>query len=88
MYKNIRWKVLTIIAVFVVFFALGISQTFLGLVIGHTLLSMPYMLRTLATAFESIPQDVIDAARNLGAGRFSLVRDILVPMVMPVMADF
>jgi putative spermidine/putrescine transport system permease protein len=74
-----------VIAMFLsrVFYAFGLAQTFAGLVIGHTLLTMPYMLRILATAFESIPQDVIDAARNLGAGRFSLVREILVPMVMP-----
>lgn len=61
----------------------GLAQTFLGLVLGHTLLSMPYMLRILATAFEAIPQDVIDAARNLGAGRLELVRHVLVPMVLP-----
>jgi putative spermidine/putrescine transport system permease protein len=74
-----------VIAMFLsrVFYSFGLAQTFAGLVIGHTLLSMPYMLRILATAFESIPQDVIDAARNLGAGRLALVREILVPMVMP-----
>jgi len=66
-----------------VFYGIGLSQTFLGLVIGHTLLSMPYMLRILATAFEAIPQDVIDAARNLGAGRLALVRHVLIPMVLP-----
>ena len=76
-----------VIAMFLsrVFYAFGLAQTFAGLVIGHTLLSMPYMLRILATGFESIPQDVIDAARNLGAGRFALVRDVLVPMVMPAL---
>jgi putative spermidine/putrescine transport system permease protein len=74
-----------VIAMFLsrVFTGLGISQTFLGLVIGHTLLAMPYMLRILATAFESIPQDVIDAARNLGAGRLELARRVLIPMVLP-----
>jgi putative spermidine/putrescine transport system permease protein len=74
-----------VIAMFLsrVFAGLGLSQTFLGLVIGHTLLSMPYMLRILATAFEAIPQEVIDAARNLGAGRLALVRHVLVPMVLP-----
>ena len=65
------------------FYAFGLAQTFAGLVIGHTLLSMPYMLRILATALEAVPQDIIDAARNLGAGGFALVRHILVPMVMP-----
>jgi putative spermidine/putrescine transport system permease protein len=74
-----------VIAMFLsrVFQSVGLSQTFLGLVIGHTLLSMPYMLRILATAFEAIPQDVIDAARNLGAGRLALVWHVLIPMVMP-----
>ena len=61
----------------------GLAQTFVGLVLGHTLLSMPYMLRILATAFEAIPQDIIDAAKNLGAGRLELVRHVLVPMVLP-----
>jgi putative spermidine/putrescine transport system permease protein len=74
-----------VIAMFLsrVFYSFGLAQTFAGLVIGHTLLSMPYMLRILATAFEAIPQDVIDAARNLGAGRLALVKEILIPMVMP-----
>jgi putative spermidine/putrescine transport system permease protein len=74
-----------VIAMFLsrVFYGLGLAQSFAGLVIGHTLLSMPYMLRILTTAIESIPQDIIDAARNLGAGRVALVRDILVPMVLP-----
>ncbi len=74
-----------VIAMFLsrVFFAAGLGQTFVGLVVGHTLLSMPYMLRILATAFEAIPQDVIDAARNLGAGRLALATRILIPMVLP-----
>lgn len=74
-----------VIAMFLsrVFYSFGLAQSFAGLVIGHTLLSMPYMLRILATAFEAIPQDIIDAARNLGADRLALVRHILVPMMMP-----
>jgi putative spermidine/putrescine transport system permease protein len=65
------------------FLALGIAQTFIGLVIGHTLLSMPFMLRILATTFEEVPQDLIDAARNLGAGQFELIRRILIPLILP-----
>jgi putative spermidine/putrescine transport system permease protein len=74
-----------VIALFLsrVFSMFGLSQSFAGLVIGHTLLGLPFMLRILATAFESIPQDVIDAARNLGAGRLALLRHVLVPMVLP-----
>lgn len=66
-----------------VFDLFGLSQSLVGLVIGHTLLSMPFMLRILATSFEAIPQDMIDAARNLGAGRLALLRHVLAPMVLP-----
>jgi putative spermidine/putrescine transport system permease protein len=62
---------------------LGLSQSLFGLVLGHTLLGMPFMLRILATAFEAIPQDLIDAARNLGAAWPALVGRVLVPMVLP-----
>jgi putative spermidine/putrescine transport system permease protein len=66
-----------------VFNAFGLSQSFLGLVLAHTLMGMPYMIRVLTTSFESIPQDVIDAAENLGANTFVKIKDIFLPMVRP-----
>jgi putative spermidine/putrescine transport system permease protein len=65
------------------FYALGLSQTLLGLVIGHDFLGMPFMLRILTVSFEAIPQDVIDAAENLGAGTLTLVREVYIPLIMP-----
>ncbi|MFA6784196.1 MAG: ABC transporter permease [Sphaerochaeta sp.] len=66
-----------------VFSMLGLSQTFFGLVIAHTLMSMPYMIRVMTTSFASIPQDVIDAAENLGASTFVKIKDIFLPMIRP-----
>ena len=66
-----------------VFAALGFSQTFFGLVLAHTLMSMPYMIRVMTTSFQAIPQDVIDAAENLGATTFVKIRDIFLPMIRP-----
>jgi putative spermidine/putrescine transport system permease protein len=66
-----------------VFQAVRLSQTFAGLVIAHTLMGLPYMIRVLSTSFQTIPQDVIDAAENLGASTFVKVRDIYLPMVLP-----
>jgi putative spermidine/putrescine transport system permease protein len=62
---------------------LGLSQTLLGLVIGHTFLGIPFMLRILTVSFEAIPQDVIDAGENLGATWLALVREIYIPLIMP-----
>ena len=66
-----------------VFAALGFSQTFFGLVLAHTLMSIPYMIRVMTTSFQAIPQDVIDAAENLGATTFVKIRDIFLPMIRP-----
>ena len=66
-----------------VFAAFHLTQSFLGLVLAHTLMGLPYMIRVLTTSFEAIPQDIIDAAENLGANTFVKIRDIFLPMVRP-----
>jgi putative spermidine/putrescine transport system permease protein len=66
-----------------VFFTFGLAQTFFGLVIGHCLMGIPYMIRIMATSFSSIPQDVIDAAENLGAGTWDKIRHVFIPMMLP-----
>ena len=74
-----------VIALFLsrVFTSFGLSQTFFGLVLAHTLMGMPYMIRVMTTSFQSIPQDVIDAAENLGANTFVKIKDIYLPMIRP-----
>jgi len=66
-----------------VFSVFGLSQTYAGLVIGHCLMGIPFMIRILTTSFASIPQDVIDAAENLGAGVWDKIRFVFIPMVLP-----
>jgi putative spermidine/putrescine transport system permease protein len=66
-----------------VFSVFHLTQSFFGLVLAHTLMGLPYMIRVLTTSFEAIPQDVIDAAENLGANTFVKIKDIFLPMVRP-----
>jgi putative spermidine/putrescine transport system permease protein len=66
-----------------VFQFLGLAQSLFGLVLGHTLLGLPYMLRLLSTSFEAIPRDVGDAASNLGATTFYRFKDVFIPMLLP-----
>ena len=66
-----------------VFAAIGLTQSFFGLVVAHSLMGLPYMIRVLSTSFQTIPQDVIDAAENLGATTFVKIKDIFLPMVLP-----
>ena len=66
-----------------VFSAFHLTQSFIGLVLAHTLMGLPYVIRVLTTSFEAIPQDIIDAAENLGATTFVKIKDIFLPMVRP-----
>lgn len=68
-----------------IFAAVGLAQTFPGLVLGHTLLGLPYMIRVLTASFSAIPQDVIDAAENLGASTWTKITDIFLPMIRPAL---
>ncbi len=76
-----------VIALFLsrVFAAVGLAQTFPGLVLGHTLLGLPYMIRVLTASFQAISQDVIDAAENLGASTWTKITDIFLPMIRPAL---
>ena len=66
-----------------VFLFLDLSQSLFGLVLGHTLLGMPYMLRLLSTSFETIPKEIGDAASNLGATNFYRLKEVFIPMLLP-----
>jgi putative spermidine/putrescine transport system permease protein len=64
-------------------FMAGFSNTYTGVVIAHTLIGLPYMLRILTVSFESMPQELLDAADNLGAGSWTKFIEIYFPMILP-----
>ncbi len=88
-----------------VFITLGLSQTYVGVIMAHTIIAMPFMMRILTVSFESImahtiiampfmmriltvsfesiPQEIIDAAENLGAGPWVKLKEVYFPMILP-----
>ncbi|MGL4813399.1 MAG: ABC transporter permease [Beijerinckiaceae bacterium] len=63
--------------------ALGFGVSFLGLVIAHTVVGVPYIVRTVIGVYRSQPQDFEEAAAILGAGRWQTVRHVTLPLVAP-----
>ncbi|MGZ9928216.1 ABC transporter permease subunit, partial [Escherichia coli] len=47
---------------------LNIVNAFISIVIGHTVLTLPYSIRIMSAGFKAVPQDLIDASRVLGSG--------------------
>jgi putative spermidine/putrescine transport system permease protein len=55
----------------------------IGVVVIQIWKNLPFVLLILSASLAGIREDVIDAARNLGAGRFAVFRTIYVPLTMP-----
>ena len=51
-----------------------------GLVIGSVLFSLPFMVQPLLSAFQSLPEDVLDAARLMRAGFVDRFVNVVLPL--------
>lgn len=60
--------------------------TMTGVVLSLTQVMMPFLVLTLVGVLQNISEDLEDAARGLGAGRWQVVRDVLLPLSMPGIA--
>ena len=54
-----------------------------GVIVIQVWKNLPFVLLILTASLAGIREDVIDAAKNLGAGRLALLRDIYIPLAMP-----
>lgn len=64
-------------------FSLGFYSKFAGILIGHTVIFLPFAIRILAVSFALVRQDLIDAARDLGASPWSVFRVAYLPALKP-----
>lgn len=63
------------------FSRLGLAGKDLGLVLGHTVLALPYVVVTLSAAFKQFDWRLDDAAKSLGAGAFTRLRTVTLPLM-------
>jgi len=76
----------TFIPVYVMMSKLGWLDTFWALIVPNGASAFGIFL--LRQAFKSLNNDVLEAARVDGAGRFALIYRMLVPMAMPTIVTF
>ncbi len=62
---------------------IGLLRTIPGLVIGHILVTCPYVIGTVSAALVGFDTSLEEAARSLGAGRFTTFRKITLPVIAP-----
>ncbi len=75
--------IITGVALYIVFAQIGILGSLPGLILGHTLLIVPYIVLITLPMFESFDKRIELAARSLGANWLMIVRRIIVPIIFP-----
>ena len=63
--------------------SLGLFAPFWAILLGHVALFIPYAVRILAVSFANVRQDVINAARDLGASPYEIFRVAYLPVLKP-----
>ena len=69
--------------VFYVVTNVGLARTLPGMVIGHVLVTVPYVIGTVSAALYNFDVALEDAARSLGAGPLRAFRAITLPIISP-----
>ena len=70
----------------VVTVVVGIPISPLTLVIGHTIVCVPYVIRTTVAALSQLPPALLESSASLGAGRAYTFRRITLPLIAPGIA--
>lgn len=65
---------------------IGISGTFIGLVLCHSIIIMPYVLRLVLASVVGLDRAAERAAVSLGASSWTAFRRVTLPMIMPGVA--
>jgi len=77
-------EVLTAISLLFFVYAIGIgTQTMVGMIVGHVLITLPFVFINVSASMESYDPSWSMAAQSLGAGRFTRFRRIMLPLIKP-----
>lgn len=74
-------SIILAVALYHEFAALGIVGTFPGLLIAHTVVTVPFVVVVMTSSFERLDFKAEEAAIGLGATRFSAITRVTFPMV-------
>lgn len=77
-------EVLTAISLLFFVYAIGIgTSTMFGMIVGHVLITLPFVFINVSASLESFDRSWDMAARSLGAGTWTRFRRIMLPLIKP-----
>lgn len=74
-------RMIIAVALFYLYARVGLVGTSLGLVLGHTVLAIPYVVVTVMAVLKTYDERLDQAAWSLGANRLRTLRHVTVPLI-------
>ena len=62
---------------------IGLNQTLAALLIGHVVITLPYVVRTILASLSLFDRTLEQAAMNLRAGPATVLRRVTIPLLVP-----
>ena len=78
--------IVTAIALYFSLSAVGLGSTLTGLVLAHTVLSVPYVLLTVLASLQAFDPNLLRAAASLGANPVQSFYRVVLPLITPAVA--
>jgi putative spermidine/putrescine transport system permease protein len=75
--------ILTGLAIFQFYVLLDVGRTTWGLLMGHVVITIPYVVRTTIAVLHNFDRSLEEAARNLGASPLRTFREVTLPLIRP-----
>ena len=74
------------VPLFIIFSSLGLTNTYSGLIIAHTAMSIPLVVIIMLGYLSDFPKELLDAAYIDGCNRFNVIFLIVFPLIKPGLA--
>lgn len=76
-------SIITAAGLYIVYRGVGLNGTLTGMVIGHVIITLPYVVATVASALRSLDPRLEAAAATLGANPVRAFRRVTLPLLAP-----
>ena len=76
-------EILSAIALLFFFYSIGLGKTVGALVVGHVLITLPFVFLAVSSVLYNFDTSLEEAARSLGANRFTTFRRVTLPIIKP-----
>jgi len=75
--------VITALALYLFYAKIGLNDTYLGIILAHTILGIPFVLITVSATLQGFDYSLIQAGESLGASPLEVFFKIVMPNILP-----